>query len=358
MNTWLALSFWRGMTAARLSLCRQRCGSLQLLFTLNKKQWLALGLPEKLHTGRVLPTDSRVVETADWLIEQGVSLIGYDDALYPICLREIASAPLVLYAKGNAAILSQRQLAIVGSRKATPKAMEVAYELAAELAVRGVVVTSGLALGIDAAAHRGALAGGGQTVAVMANGLASVYPPSHRELAVQITQQGVLLSEQLPWTEPKANLFPQRNRIVSGLSQGVLVVQGNRKSGSLITARLALEQNREVMAIPGEVGSEQAAGCHWLLKQGAALVENCEDIFTAMGWELGHVDTIEGTSSKQAIVLSESEQSLLRCIDAADTPLEKIYARYDGDSAAVLSTLSQLELAGVIQRTLWGYCRC
>jgi DNA processing protein len=360
MNTWLALSLWCGMTVSRLQKLKQRCGSLQQLFALNKPQWLQLGFAEELYATRISPTDSLVVETADWLIDEGVTLLGYEDTSYPANLREVASAPLALYARGEIELLAQRQLAIVGSRKATPKAMEVAFELAAELAANDVVVTSGLALGIDTAAHRGALEGGGKTIAVMANGLASVYPPSNWQLAEQIVESGVLLSEQPPRMEPKAKLFPQRNRIVSGLSQGVLVVQGNRKSGSMITARLALEQNREVMAVPGEVGSEQASGCHWLLKQGAALVENVEDIYAAMGWEKDNApgSMNVGLANKIIKCLTPAEQALLVCIDNADTALEKIYERYNGDSSVVLSLLSQLELSGAIQRTLWGYCRC
>jgi DNA processing protein len=265
-----------------------------------------------------------------------------------------------LYAKGNYSVLEKPQLAMVGSRKATPRALEMAYGLAKDLAAKGIVITSGLALGIDTAAHQGALSASGETVAVMANGLARVYPPSNQRLAADIAKKGVLISEQPPWMEPKATLFPRRNRIVSGLSQGVLVVQANKKSGSLITARLALEQNREVMAMPGESGSEEASGCHWLLKQGAALVENADDVYAAMGWDLPErIETTSyGRKNPPDNPFNEVENTLLACIDSTDTSLEMIYKRYSGDHCKVLSLLSQLELEGLVQRTIFGYCRC
>lgn len=352
----IALSLWRGMTYRRLQKLRQIVSADAALFALKKKQWLQLGFSEDLFSARVLPTDSSVIKVMQWAEESGADLIAFDDEGYPPLLREIASPPLLLYALGHRDVLLKKQIAIVGSRRASPRALELAAELAEGLVAADIVVTSGLALGVDTAAHQGALQGEGETVAVMANGLGSVYPFSNAPLAARIAETGVLLSEQPPWVGPKAGLFPRRNRIVSGLSLGVLVVQGHLKSGSLITARLALEQNREVMAVPGEAGSAQAGGCHWLLKQGAALVESVADIFQCLGWESTTAPMAKKTEKKPA--LSPIEEALLHCIDTTDTALDKIIERYTGDSSDILSLLSQLELAGLLQRTISGYCRC
>lgn len=357
MRTWIALSLWRGMTYLRLKKMLQVCKHEEQLFLLSENEWRKLGLFPELFNSRVSLKDVRVSAAMGWLEEPGNWLLPITSEHYPSLLREISSAPLILYGCGQVDLLTKRQLAIVGSRRATPRAFELAHELAYELASAGVVVTSGLALGIDTAAHRGILEGGGKTIAVMANGLGSVYPFSNADLAQAIKVKGVLLSEQAPWVGPSAKLFPRRNRIVSGLSQGVLVVQAGKKSGSLITARLALEQNREVMAVPGDVGCAQAGGCHWLLKQGAALVETVEDVYQCMGWEEKVVSDGK-TPKKQVLTLNEGERALLNCIDSSGTTLEKIVERYSGKDEDVLPGLSSLELAGVIHRLVQGYCLC
>ncbi|TMD16658.1 MAG: DNA-protecting protein DprA, partial [Chloroflexi bacterium] len=199
-----------------------------------------------------------------------------DDPGYPALLRAIADPPDRLYVRGT--IPSGCMIAVVGSRRATPYGLRVAERLARELAGLGVVVVSGLARGVDAAAHRGALAAGGQTVAVLAGGLDRIYPPEHASMAEQIAGQGALLSEARDGTAPLPGLFPVRNRIISGLSRGLVVVEAAERSGALITARMALEQGREVFAVPGSIENPLTAGTHGLIRDGAGLVQGVEDV--------------------------------------------------------------------------------
>ena len=209
-----------------------------------------------------------------------------EDAAYPERLREINDAPPVLFVVGDPEVLSQPQLAIVGSRSATRGGLENARAFAEYLAARGLVITSGLAAGIDAAAHRGALTAGGLSVAVAGTGPDRVYPAANRGLAAELVSEGAMVSEFPPGTSPRAVNFPRRNRIISGLSLGVLVVEAAPRSGSLITARLAMEQGREVFAIPGSIHNPLARGCHRLIRDGAKLVETADDILEEMAAHL------------------------------------------------------------------------
>ena len=208
----------------------------------------------------------------------GAHVIGAGDPEMPPRLRAIPDAPAVLFLRGDPGVLSAPQIAIVGSRRATPAGARIARRLAGELAARGLVVTSGLAQGVDAAAHRGALDAGGRTIAILGSSLDRVYPAGHRSLAARIAGQGALVSEFPFGTRPMPWNFPWRNRIISGLSLGVLVVEAADRSGSLITARLSGDQGREVFAVPGSILNPLAAGCHRLLRDGAKLVERVEDI--------------------------------------------------------------------------------
>ena len=218
-----------------------------------------------------------------WLEQPGTEIILFNDNSYPPLLKTITDPPPLLFVIGDAAILKQKQLAMVGSRHPTPGGRETAHDFALHLATNGIVITSGLALGIDGASHEGALAAGGLTVAVAGNGLDRVYPARHRELAHRISENGALVSEFPPGTAPVASNFPRRNRIISGLSMGVLVVEAALHSGSLITARTAIEQGREVFAVPGSIHNPQAKGCNSLIRQGAKLVETATDIFEELG---------------------------------------------------------------------------
>ncbi|MBW4935062.1 DNA-processing protein DprA [Marinobacter sp. F4206] len=213
----------------------------------------------------------------------GIAIVTWPDVRYPEALRHIHDAPLVLFARGDINLLARDQIGIVGSRHATRAGLDHARRFSAELSARHLLVTSGLALGVDGAAHAGALDQGFPTLAVIGCGLDRIYPSQHRRLGQRVIEHGLMLSEYPPGTPARAAHFPQRNRIISGLSRGVLVVEAGLKSGSLITARLALEQGREVFAIPGSVHSPVARGCHHLIKQGARLVETVDDVLEELG---------------------------------------------------------------------------
>lgn len=229
------------------------------------------------------PDKERLTPSLEWLQQSGNQLITLADANYPASLLEIPDPPPLLYVKGDVARLNQPIIGIVGSRNATPQGLKNAESFAQALSEAGWCIASGLALGIDGAAHRGALLGKGSTIAVVGTGLDIVYPARHRELAYEIVEKGVIISE-FPLGEPsRSGNFPRRNRIISGLSRGVLVVEANLESGSLITARLAAEQGRDVFAIPGSIHSPLSRGCHRLIKQGAKLVDSIQDILEELG---------------------------------------------------------------------------
>ncbi len=230
------------------------------------------------------PDSAQLEQTLAWLGEPGHHLITWLDADYPDPLRETADPPALLYGKGRRELLLQNCLAIVGSRNATAQGEANAEAFAQVLSEAGITIVSGLALGIDAAAHRGGLRGAGSTIAVVGTGLDRVYPARNKALAHEIAEKGLLLSEFPLGTISAPGHFPRRNRIISGLSHAVLVVEAALGSGSLITARLALEQGREVMAIPGSIHSPLSKGCHALIKQGAKLVESAQDIAEELAW--------------------------------------------------------------------------
>jgi len=295
-------------------------------------------------------------------------IVAFNDDLYPKQLKQIYDPPLVLFVKGNAQLLNNMQIAIVGSRAASINGIEAAFDISKQLAEQGLVVTSGLALGIDAAAHKGATTTATGTIAVVATGLDKVYPARHKPLVKQIIDnQGVIISEFLPGTSPKAGHFPKRNRIISGLSKGVLVVEAAIKSGSLITARCALDQNREVFAVPGGINNPQTKGCHWLIKQGAKLVEQAADIIEELNTdecnEL-HLKQEQQTLVDSAVKKGEKNLNKDLCVDALlasvgfeITPVDKVVSRSELPIAEVLTRLTMLELSGLVAAVPGGYLR-
>ncbi|MDH2917000.1 MAG: DNA-processing protein DprA, partial [Gallionella sp.] len=228
--------------------------------------------------------NSLLAAIADWLNDPLNRIITLADTEYPEALLNITDPPLLLYVKGRLDLLNARSLAIVGSRNSTAQGLRNAEAFSKAASESGLCVVSGMAHGIDAAAHKGGLQGTGSSIAVVGTGLDKVYPAANRELAHQLAQQGTIISEFPLGTPPLASNFPRRNRIISGLSEGCLVVEASLQSGSLITARMALEQGREVFAIPGSIHSPQSKGCHSLIKQGAKLVESAQDILEELGF--------------------------------------------------------------------------
>ncbi len=274
---------------------------------------------------------------------------------WPPLLLQAADAPLLLYAEGDLAALSASAVAVVGSRQPTAQGRDNAEHFAHELALAGWVVVSGLAQGIDAAAHEGALAAGGRTVAVVGTGLDTCYPARHRALARQIAAQGALLSEYAPGTPPLADHFPQRNRLIAALTRGTLVVEAALRSGSLITARLANEAGREVWAIPGSIHAPQSRGCHALIKQGAALVESVQDMLDQLA--PGAAASAQAELPWQAANVAPevaSTDPLLNALGHEPVTLDSLLARTGETTATLNARLLELELAGQVARMPGG----
>lgn len=277
-----------GRTSARRLLAG--CGSATAVFEAPATAWHALVGPAAAHALATPPPgfDALLERTRVWLGEGSTAeprrVLCLGDVDYPPALLNTADPPLLLYLQGQADCLAKTLLAVVGSRQPTPQGLETARALAGELAHQGLCIVSGLALGIDAAAHTAALDAGGSSLAVVGTGLDRVYPSRHRALAHRLAGQGLLVSEYSLGTPPLAGNFPQRNRIIAGLSRGTLVIEAALHSGSLITARLAAEAGRDVYAVPGSIHSLQSQGCHALIKQGAKLVESVADVLEELAW--------------------------------------------------------------------------
>lgn len=285
---WLVLHRIAG-SSRTLSLLLDRFGSAQQVFAAQRAELSSLlesktALLDALAAGadECAGTGAAAAELA-WLAQPHCHVVTRADAHYPPLLHEIADPPPLLFVRGAKDVLTRAQIAVVGSRNPTPTGCENAHAFARTLAQAGLVISSGLALGVDACAHRGALEANGLTIAVAATGLDRVYPSRHRELAHAIAERGALISEFPLGSPPRRDHFPRRNRIISGMSTGVLVVEAALQSGSLITARLAVEQGREVFAIPGSIHSPLARGCHALIRQGAKLVETAQDVLEELG---------------------------------------------------------------------------
>lgn len=276
---WLALNRYSGIGPKHFQHLHQTFGKLSSLFN---KQTPVLDLQnflKKVGAKNLQPNWAGVEQDLAFLNKPNAHIIQYNQVTYPILLKQIANPPPLLFLEGEVDILSHAQLAMVGSRNPTPMGSEMAFQFARYLVTKRLVITSGLAIGVDGASHRGALAGKGRTIGVIGSGLDKIYPASHINLAKQIIDNGGALVSEFPMgTLPRKEFFPRRNRLISGLSMGVLVVEAALNSGSLITAKCAIDQGREVFAIPGSPHNPLAKGCHHLIKEGAKLVEEAEDI--------------------------------------------------------------------------------
>jgi DNA processing protein len=290
-----------------------------------------------------------------WAQRDGNHLLCYDDDAYPALLREIPDFPVLLYASGNLDLLRRPQIAIVGSRNCTPGGAQNAFDFAAQCAASGLVVTSGLALGIDAAAHQGALSIDGDTIAVTATGLDLVYPPRNRKLAASIVERGLVISEFPLGSPARRAHFPQRNRIISGLAIATLVVEAAQRSGSLITARLAAEQGREVFAIPGSIHNPQTRGCHQLIRDGATLVETTRDIAGELGSLFDFARQQQSSARAEGeIALDDEQRALLDSIGYDPVNCDILVQRSGLTIDKLSSMLVTLELNDLIQSAPGG----
>ena len=285
--------------------------------------------------------------------QHGIQILTQSDDAYPRVLREIHDPPGVLFVRGNLKSEDALAIGIVGTRHGTQYGLRQAERLAGSLARAGLTVVSGLARGIDAAAHRGALAAGGRTLAMLASGVLNIYPPEHDKLAAEVLAQGALLSESPACAQPLPGAFPQRNRLISGLSLGVIVVEAPQRSGALITARHAMEQGREVFAVPGQVDGRAARGCHQLIRDGAKLVETADDVLEELGPLVEAAPREDGPPVRHPaeLQLNELEQKVLAVVGTEPTSIDEIVAHSGLPVARVLSTISVLEMRRLVRRT-------
>lgn len=288
----------------------------------------------------------------DFCRRRGIRLLFRESSEYPGLLREIADPPAVLFARGAFQPRDALALAVVGTRRASRYGLRETRRLTTALSRTGVTIVSGLARGVDAAAHRAALAAGGRTVAVLATGVATVYPPEHAELAQQIEQAGVVLSEMDGACRPCKGAFPRRNRLITGMSLGVLVVEASLRSGAMVSARHALEQGREVFAMPGPVDREGSVGCHALIREGATLVTQAEHVIEALGPLAQPAELSEERTVRDAreLGLNPQEAVVLQSIAASGSLIDEIIVRAQLPAGRVLATLSVLEVRQLVTR--------
>lgn len=364
-------------------------GSTTAIANADSDSVAGLGMGERQH-GRLLETlDSNLDQsgllnrTKDWLEQDPETrgLVCFEDTHYPQLLREIACPPPVLFVAGDVTSLAHPQLAIVGSRRSSCQGEQTAAWLAAELAKLGFCITSGLAAGIDSHAHSGALAAGGRSIAVLGTGIDRTYPLANRQLATSLAGSGALVSEFPLGTPPIPGNFPQRNRIIAGLGLGVIVVEAALKSGSLITARLAMESNREVFAVPGSIHSGNSRGCHQLIREGARLVENVDSVLEELsGPIMGIISSQQGgeshsKTSQQSVsgmrgksrrkdtavpddpTLGSGERNLLQLMGFDPLPAEVLAARAGLSIEGVNRSLTRLEMRGHLRQTAGRYQR-
>ncbi|MBF6057531.1 DNA-processing protein DprA [Thiomicrorhabdus heinhorstiae] len=357
----------------RLQLCRTSLkqllaikayfGSVESALEAPQSAWLHASILSEKQLQHLFQdgVETKVEEALCWGEEENQCWIPWESDAYPPVLSEIDDPPILLGARGHIDMLKDPQLAVVGSRHASKQGAMIAEDFSAFLSSQGITITSGLAAGIDTHAHRGGLRGVGKTVAVVATGLDRVYPASNQPLARKIAEQGVMISEQPLGTKPLAQYFPQRNRIISGLSLGTLVVEAALKSGSLITARLALEQGKEVFAIPGSIYNPQAKGCHQLIKQGAKLVESADDILEELSssLQMGMQASIEYKAPRQSdhSYGEGAENKLLAFIDFEPVGLDELVVVTKKPVSELQSQLLILELSGRIEALSGGRWR-
>lgn len=332
------------------------CRNFSDLFSMDRPSLAALGVPEEafaLVQSRAYQATAS--EIFDWAGREGCRLLLRGCTGYPALLEEISDPPLLLYARGRIEILQKSCVAIVGTRRPTVYGLQMAQGIASDLGSRGICITSGLARGIDAAAHRGCLESGGSTIAILGCGIDIVYPREHRRLSDTIAESGLLLSEFAPGTSPAPQNFPVRNRIISGLSLGALIIEASEYSGSLITARLAMEQNREVFAIPGNLTSPQSFGPNFLIKQGAKLVQSWRDIVEELPPELRQDILIREDCrpcrNPDLELLTEEERQILALLKVDEVLQFDAICRTGNLSVSRLSdTLLRLEMNGWIRQ--------
>ncbi len=349
---WLRLTLTPGVGGEARRALLKACGLPQAIFEASPQTLAAIVEPALAERLLHHECEADIEAALDWAAQPGNRLLTLADADYPQSLLSADDPPLLLYAKGDTALLNRPMLAVVGSRNATPQGARDAEAFAQALGDAGLTIVSGLALGIDAAAHRGALATASATVAVIGTGADRLYPARNQALARTIAEKGVVLSEFPLGTPALASNFPRRNRIIAGLGLGCLVVEAALRSGSLITARLAAEAGREVFAIPGSIHSSLSRGCHQLIRQGAKLVESATDILEELRWEASA--TAGAVDDPASAAGNGDEQRVLAFLGHAPCALDTLSARSGLTPADLLAMLLPMELAGRVAQLPGG----
>jgi DNA processing protein len=362
LRAWLSLASASGVGPRTLARLLEGFGDPQRVLSAGGDALAAAGASAAAIAGIRAPRTDLVEVSLEWARLDGAHILVRADPRYPPLLDQLPDAPAVLYVRGDPQVLADPQLAVVGSRNPTPAGRETTRELARHLAACGLTITSGLAIGVDGAAHEGALEAG-RTVAVMGTGPDRIYPAAHRDLARRIAEGGALVTEFPPGSEPRAENFPRRNRIISGLCVGTLVTEAALRSGSLITARYAGEQGREVFAVPGSIHNPLARGCHALIRDGAKLVETAHDILEELAPQLGallattSLPAADGTAAA-APGLDVGYRDLLDAIGHDPVAPDELIRRTGLPANDVASMLLLLELEGHVSSYPGGrYCR-
>ena len=358
---YLRLYHCRGISHQQFSRLLKQAGNVTVILDQNDEWLQALGMdPGQISLLRrsqgCASMESKIEEDLLWQQSRGNTIVGYESPDYPPLLRTTDFPPPLLYAIGDSSVLSAVALGIVGSRKASEYGGRNAYWMAHELSHAGLLICSGMARGIDTQAHKGALAASGATVAVLGTGIDICYPLANQELAEQIAIKGALISDFPLGSPPRANNFPRRNRIISGMSLGTLVVEATAHSGSLITARLALEENREVFAFPGSVSSQLSRGCHRLIKEGAKLVEEPADILEELGMKSRGGASLESTAnstlknrSAETPALNEDEANIMRLIGGNNCLMQTLLDSTGYNLQQLNALLLHLEMLGLVR---------
>ncbi len=356
---WTVLVRAPGLNVATLSAAGRLLGRPTAVVTASDAGWDRLGLPAVTRAFLSGPAATSQAPERRWLESAGHHLIPFDDPRYPKLLLALPDCPVALYVSGNVGALADPQLAVVGSRCPSPQGRETAFAFAEYLAERGLGITSGMAEGIDTCAHRGALRAQGITVGVVGSGIDIVYPRSNQQLCEQIERQGALISEFPLGTPPRRGNFPQRNRIIAGLSLGTLIVEAARRSGSLITARLANVYGREVFAIPGSIHNPLSRGCHELIKSGAKLVQSADDILSELNFSAFFSNDFRASSGDGAPAsptsgMDKDHKILLDALGFDPVDLDSLVVRTGFKPEAVSSMVLILELEGHVQAAPGG----
>ncbi len=355
-RAWLVLAH-AYVRVAELEALLSCFGSVEAIVAQKQRDLCAAGLTEEKARAVASPAEDAVSRALDWLQHDTHHIVAFGQEDYPDLLARIPGRPLLLYVNGNADTLRLPSLAIIGSRNPTPGGLQNGLNFSRHLARQGFTITSGLAEGIDTAAHRGALEAGGTTVAFLGHGIDRVYPAANRDLAHAIAESGALVSEYPLGARPLRRHFPERNRLISGLSLGTVVIEAARKSGSLITARMAAEQGREVFALPGSIHNPLARGCHKLIRQGAKLVETAEDILDELAPLTGHMlqTTMESKPSDQKLNNADEDYDQLRKILGYDPiTMDELHAQSGLTIEELSSMLLILELHGEVESLSGG----